>query len=90
MNYGFVIIGEDIKYNPINKKVYIDRDCYYDKYGQQGATDEELDEYIKNIYYVLMSRGVKGTYLYICDEHLREYFKQFIETVSENDLDSIC
>lgn len=85
LNYGFVILGEDIKYDPVNKKVYIDRDCYFDRYGQQGASDEELDEYIKNIYYVLMSRGVKGTYLYVCDEQLRRYISQYVDTVPNVD-----
>ncbi len=89
LNYGFVILGNDIKYDPVSKRVYADRNCYYDRYGQQGATDEELDEYVKNIYYVLMSRGIKGTYLYICDKNLREYFEQYIDIVSKEDIDSV-
>ncbi|MFZ1699033.1 MAG: DNA/RNA helicase domain-containing protein [Blautia wexlerae] len=32
-----------------------------------------------NIYYVLMTRGIKGTYLYVCDENLREYLRPYIE-----------
>jgi DUF2075 family protein len=86
LNYGFVIVGKDIRYDPNSKRVFVDRNNYYDRYGQQGATDEELDDYIKNIYYVLMSRGIKGTYLYVCDDNLREYFKQYIDTVSEKDI----
>ncbi len=88
LNYGFVILGKDIRYDPAGKCVYIDRSNYCDRYGQQGATDKELDEYIKNIYYVLMSRGVKGTYLYVCDKDLRDYFKQFMDTVSEADIEA--
>lgn len=79
LNYGFVIIGNDLKYNPKDKKLYIDRNSYFDKYGKNNTTDEELEEYIKNIYYVLLTRGIKGTYLYICDENLRNYMSQFIE-----------
>ncbi len=89
LNYGFVILGEDIRYDPISKHVYVDRNSYCDRNGKQGATDEELDEYIKNIYYVLMSRGVKGTYLYVCDKHLRDYFKQYIDTISESDIEAL-
>ena len=40
---------------------------------------EELLEYITNVYYVLMTRGIKGTYLYVCDHDLREYLSQYIE-----------
>ena len=39
----------------------------------------ELLEYIQHIYYVLMTRGIQGTYLYICDPDLREYFSQYID-----------
>lgn len=30
------------------------------------------------IYYVLMTRGIKGTYLYICDDNLRKYVSSII------------
>ena len=40
---------------------------------------QEILEYIKNIYYVLMTRGIKGTFLYVCDDDLREYLSQYIE-----------
>lgn len=82
LNYGFVIIGEDLKYNPVSKRVYIDKTSYFDKYGKFGSTDEELDEYIKNIYYVLMTRGIKGTYIYVCNPELRKYMASFIEEYS--------
>ena len=82
LNYGFVIIGEDLKYNPVSKKVYIDKTSYFDKYGKFGASEQELDEYIKNIYYVLMTRGIKGTYVYVCNPELRKYMASFIEVHS--------
>ena len=43
------------------------------------AKQQEILEYIKNIYYVLMTRGIKGTFLYVCDDDLREYLSQYIE-----------
>lgn len=82
LNYGFVIIGEDMKYDPKSGRIYADRNCYYDKYGKNGTTEPELEEYIKNIYYVLMSRGIKGTYLYICNKELKEYMSKYIDTAS--------
>ena len=84
LNYGFVIIGEDLKYNPVSKKVYIDKASYFDKYGKFGASDQELDEYIKNIYYVLMTRGIKGTYIYVCNPELRKYMASFIDEYSSD------
>ena len=79
LNYAFVILGEDIKYSPITKKIYVDRSNYFDKRGKQSASDAELDLYIKNIYYVLMTRGIRGTYIYVCDDNLRNHLMNYIE-----------
>ena len=79
LNYAFVILGNDIRYDDEAKKIYVDKSGYYDKRGKQSATDEELDRYIRNIYYVLMTRGIRGTYIYVCDEKLRNYFMNYVE-----------
>ena len=79
LNYAFVILGKDIKYDDVHHKIYVDRSRYYDKRGKQSATDEELDLYIRNIYYVLMTRGIMGTYLYVCDDKLRDHFMKYVE-----------
>ena len=34
-----------------------------------------FDNYARNIYRVLMSRGMKGCYVYCCDENLKEYLR---------------
>ena len=80
LNYAFVILGKDIGYDKANKRIIVRPDCYFDQNGKRTAEYEELLEYIKNIYYVLMTRGIKGTFLYICDDDLREYLSQYIET----------
>lgn len=77
LNYAFVIVGEDLKYR--DGRIIIDKKKYFDKNGKKTATEEELAVYIRNIYYVLMSRGIYGTYLYVCDEELRSYFRKYIE-----------
>ncbi|MCR5499437.1 MAG: DUF2075 domain-containing protein [Acetatifactor sp.] len=87
LNYGFVILGEDIKYDPIEKRIYADREAYFDKYGKNGASDEELTRYVINVYYVLLTRGVLGTYLYVCNKELREYLKQYIPELTASDID---
>ncbi|MDD6978839.1 MAG: DUF2075 domain-containing protein, partial [Firmicutes bacterium] len=38
---------------------------------------EQLTQYLKNIYLTLMTRGIKGTYIYICDDDLREYLRKY-------------
>ena len=89
LNYGFVIIGEDIKYAKEKGGVYTDRKGYKDKYGKQQTSDEELERYIKNIYYVLLTRGIKGTYIYVCNKELREYFAKYIKAFNKADLSAI-
>lgn len=84
LNYGFVILGPDITYDEDKKCISINRNSYFDKKGKNTATDQELTEYIKNIYYVLLSRGIKGTYIYVSDPSLREYLKKFVRVYNKN------
>ena len=54
---------------------------YYDQNGKDSRY-EELKEYIQHIYYVLsMTRGIRGSYLYVCDQELRKYISQYVDTV---------
>lgn len=83
LNYVGVIIGHEISY--INGKIEIDSKCYYDKYGKQTIKNPEiLKNYIINIYKTLLTRGIRGTYIYICDLGLREYVKKYIPLYEEN------
>lgn len=85
LNYCGVIIGPDIKYDKKEKRIFIDREQYYDRNGRAGIENEaELERYIKNIYSVLMTRGIKGTYVYIVDEPLRELFREVLKMTSQN------
>jgi len=79
LNYAFVILGKDIGYDKVNGKIIIHPEYYFDKNGKRTATNDELLEYITNVYYVLMTRGIKGTYLYVCDDAFRDYLSQYME-----------
>ncbi len=79
LNYTGIIFGNEISYDKEKKEIIIKKENYHDKAGQQGITNPlELKEYIINIYKTVMLRGIKGTYVYVCDENLREYFKEYI------------
>ena len=80
LNYAGIIIGEDLKYNPETQTIVSDKTSYFDTLGKAGVSDdpEALKDYLCNIYLTLLTRGIKGTYIYICDDALREYFSQFI------------
>lgn len=81
LNYVGLIIGEDIKFDRTTGEIYADKDCYHDQQGKSGVAfkPDELKQYLLNIYLTLMTRGIKGTYLYVCDDGLREYFEQYVE-----------
>lgn len=81
LNYAFVILGNEIGYDKKQKKIVIRPENYYDKNGKKTATGDELLEYIRNVYYVLMTRGIRGTFLYICDDALREYLSSYMEVI---------
>jgi len=65
-DYVGVIIGDDLEYNDETSTFYTDYTKYYDKVGKKGLKDDpkELNRLVRNIYKVLMSRGMKGCYVY--------------------------
>ena len=80
-NYCGVIFGPEIYYDGTSIK--INKDKYYDSNGKKTVnTDKELEDYIKNIYSVLLTRGIKGTYVYACDRRLNEYLKKYIQSLN--------
>lgn len=81
LNYTGIIFGNEISYDKEKNEIFIKKENYYDKAGHQGITNPlELKEFIINIYKTVMLRGIKGTYVYVCDENLREYFREHIQT----------
>lgn len=86
LNYTGVIIGPELDYDFEKKQLVIDKSKYKDKAGKNTISDiEVLKEYILNIYKTILLRGVKGTFIYACNENLRKYLRQFItlKTTSE-------
>jgi uncharacterized protein len=89
--YVGVIIGEDLKYRDgeivVNHeaRASTDRSLFgikkmFDEQPETAATKAE--ELIKNTYRTLMSRGMKGCYIYCCDDPLQEYLETRVENVS--------
>ena len=64
---------------PASGRIVADRENYRDKKGKENTGhlkdafgDDDLLVFIRNIYGVLLTRGMLGTYVYVCDEGLRE------------------
>ncbi|MEX0877795.1 MAG: DNA/RNA helicase domain-containing protein [Candidatus Spechtbacterales bacterium] len=84
MNYVGVIIGPELTYDEEGKKIVVDKSKYCDRNGHAGVTDPlELEQYIINIYRTLLTRGVKGTYIFVVDEKLRQVFSKFISNYKQ-------
>lgn len=84
LNYAGVIIGNDLQYDSVGGRLRVALDHYFDTKGKEnnpklGKTysDEDILRYIANIYAVLLTRGIRGTYLYVCDPALRERLRPF-------------
>lgn len=77
-DYVGIIIGEDLSYDEETKSFLTDYNKYKDKTGKRGMKDspEELNKFVRNIYKILMTRGQRGCYVYICDPELRSYFER--------------
>ncbi|MGO1594679.1 MAG: DNA/RNA helicase domain-containing protein, partial [Ancrocorticia sp.] len=85
LNYAGVIIGNDLRYDSSNHKITFDRAEYHDKKGKEdnlkrgiNYSDHDLLQYVRNIYGVLLTRGIIGTYVYVCDPALREYLRRYL------------
>lgn len=78
LNYVGVILGREIDYDPATNKIVINPELFFDKNVQLGASLEELRTYIINSYKVMMSRGIKGCFVYACNPALQKYLERYI------------
>ncbi|MGN6250761.1 MAG: DNA/RNA helicase domain-containing protein [Marmoricola sp.] len=85
LNYAGVIIGPDLRYDAAAGRLVFDRDNYFDSKGKENNprlgivySDDDLLQLVTNIYAVLVTRGILGTYLYVCDEQLRSYLSRYL------------
>ena len=88
LNYAGVIIGADLQYQE-GRGLFIDRESYFDSKGKENNSklginysDRDLLQFITNIYAVLLTRGMLGTYVYVVDPGLREFMSRFIPSHS--------
>jgi DUF2075 family protein/predicted GIY-YIG superfamily endonuclease len=86
LNYAGVIIGPDLGYDEATGRLVFNRESYFDTKGKENNprlgityTDEDLLDFVKNIYRVLLTRGIKGTFIYARDEALREKVKSLLK-----------
>lgn len=86
-DYVGVIIGDDLRYEnesvitDFTKRAKTDKSLDGILSGAKKGKEEDLktaDTIIRNTYKTLMTRGMKGCYIYCTDKKLSEYFKSKI------------
>ena len=75
-DYIGVIVGNDLRYDAFTGRLYTDLSATRDQTLRRSK--QGFDEYVRNIYRVLMSRGMKGCYVYFCDPQVATYFQQML------------
>ncbi|MGE8526107.1 DNA/RNA helicase domain-containing protein [Chryseobacterium rhizosphaerae] len=80
LNYTGVIIGPELDYDFESAKFIVDKQKYKDKNGKNSIqNEEELLNFIINIYKTILLRGIQGTYIYACNDNMRLFLSQFIQ-----------
>ncbi len=84
LNYAGVIIGPDLGYADELGRLAINRASYFDPTAANNMprrgitfTDDDIRTLVQNIYAVLLTRGILGTYVYVCDRRLRERLRPY-------------
>lgn len=87
LNYAGVIIGKDLVFDPSTWETTFNRVRYFDTRGKANNnilgikfSDDDILNYIRNIYSVLLTRGIRGTYIFVEDPALREVFKKAVSS----------
>ena len=92
-DYVGVIIGEDMSFDgehivtDFNKRASTDRSIFGIKKMHNEDSEKALklaDEIIKNTYRTLMTRGMKGCYVYCDDIALQSYFKERLDLINHS------
>jgi len=75
-DYIGVIFGDDFKFDSITRKLV---GTFSNNKDPQLSNDSDFENYVRNIYRVLMTRGLKGCYVYFVNKETEKYFRSYIE-----------
>lgn len=73
-DYVGVIIGNDLVYDPLSKAWIGKRESSRDPILKK-ANVADFTSYVKNVYRVLLTRGMQGCYVYFVDANTRAFFE---------------
>lgn len=73
-DYVGVIVGPDLVYRTMDGGWVGQRDQSHDRVVRRGVTDQEFTDFVKSTYRVLLTRGLRGCYVYFIDAPTRDFF----------------
>ena len=79
MNYAGVIFGKEIFYDQSLGRVMINKKELKDPMTKSDG-DDIMRQNVLNMYLTLMTRGIKGTFVYAVDDSMRNYLKEFLDS----------
>lgn len=71
IDFASIYIGKDIYLDETEKCIKVNKDNYFDTAAKKGV--DQIDEFVKNAYYILLTRAVYGQMVYVEDDKLREF-----------------
>ena len=74
-DYAGVIFGPDLVYDPNTASWVGNKKASYDRTVKTAKTSEHFVKLVQNTYRVLLTRGMKGCYVYFMDANTRNFFK---------------
>ena len=79
LNYAGVIFGKEIFYDQSLGRVMINKKELKDPMTKSDG-DDIMRQNVLNMYLTLMTRGIKGTFVYAVDDSMRNYLKEFLDS----------
>jgi DUF2075 family protein len=80
-DYVGVIFGPDVVCRPMDGGWVGQHDQSSDRVVRSGVTDQEFTDFVKSTYRVLLTRGLRGCYVYFMDASTRDFFVSRTEMV---------
>ena len=77
LNYVGIIFGKEIEWKEELGEFQINLDEFWDVKVKSATPEEKVKEYIINAYKVMMTRGIKGCYMYACNPGMQKFLKKW-------------
>lgn len=71
IDFASIYIGKDIYLDENEKCIKVNKDNFFDTAAKKGV--DQIDEFVKNAYYILLTRAMYGQMVYVEDDKLREF-----------------